>query len=459
MGFIRLDFFGFFLGSAHLKFRFGFRISRFRIFLVPWRLFPFVEQARVCGAHEGGEPAFHFLDGFVFERAWHRLGKHFPGVREVAEEDSLAAFEVVAMDVSRKRVEVLIHLAGDAFRLDVFEADPRMVRGKLVEGVVNKVTPRLRVFEFLEFSDAFLERHACGLEFGHLLSLEHIELAAQDDFGVFQDRLDQRHHLKRIERPAGIEQRKRVDEIERERVVKREVRIEIDAEPQPWAARAGGWWNDLDDSSIDERAEELPGALEVKFFAFGGSWQSAMIWRIARQPSPGRLSTCRSMPWVTRNRETSGSGGAATSFRNVSTLQLTNPSGGFRFTSLLAFAGSVAARASSLRILDDMRRGHRHHKSDVIKPFAPGPSGKLVELARGERGHRVAAEFAQPRQEHRADRDVDTHAKRVGSADQLEQPALSELLDRARDTSAAVQHGAGRCHGGETSSPPCHTDC
>ena len=41
----------------------------------------------------------------------------------------------------------------------------------------------------------------------------------------------------------------------------------------------------------------------------------------------------------------------------------------------------------------------------------------------------LAVELAEPGEQHRADRDVDADAERVGAADDLEQPVLRELLD------------------------------
>ena len=42
----------------------------------------------------------------------------------------------------------------------------------------------------------------------------------------------------------------------------------------------------------------------------------------------------------------------------------------------------------------------------------------------------LAVELAQLREQHRADRDVDADAQRVGAADHLEQALLRELLDQ-----------------------------
>jgi len=61
--------------------------------------------------------------------------------------------------------------------------------------------------------------------------------------------------------------------------------------------------------------------------------------------SPSRAMTLSSMPWLTRIRDASGSGWAATNRSKVSALQVTLPSGGFFRTTLRCFFGSSPALA------------------------------------------------------------------------------------------------------------------
>ena len=82
-------------------------------------------------------------------------------------------------------------------------------------------------------------------------------------------------------------------------------------------------------------------------FCFGDSWQRAINWRIATQPSPSRLNTFSSIACVTWKRELNRSGGAAMSRRNVFLSQFTKFfSGGWRFT---VFLPSRADFSASLR--------------------------------------------------------------------------------------------------------------
>ncbi len=75
-----------------------------------------------------------------------------------------------------------------------------------------------------------------------------------------------------------------------------------------------------------------------------------------------------------------------------------------------------------------MRRRLRDHAARDVEAFAAGASSDLLEVAHREHGRLLPVVFAQLREEHRADRDVHPDAERVGAADDLEQPLLSELL-------------------------------
>ncbi len=63
--------------------------------------------------------------------------------------------------------------------------------------------------------------------------------------------------------------------------------------------------------------------------------------------SPSRAITLSSIAWLTRIRDCNASGSAATSRSNVSSPQVTNPSGGFFRCTLRCFFGSSPALASA----------------------------------------------------------------------------------------------------------------
>src|ERR1044071_5543168 len=68
------------------------------------------------------------------------------------------------------------------------------------------------------------------------------------------------------------------------------------------------------------------------------------------------------------------------------------------------------------------------HPAAFVEAFAPRTSGDLMEIASAENSRLLAIILAEPGKQHRADGDIDTHAKSVGAADNLEQALLRQLL-------------------------------
>jgi hypothetical protein len=101
---------------------------------------------------------------------------------------------------------------------------------------------------------------------------------------------------------------------------------------------------------------------------------------------------------------------------------------GLDLAALLRIVAGLGQRARAL----DHVIGSLH--DDVTAGVEPGPSGAtgdLMKLARLQQPMPVAVVLGQAREDHRADRDVDAHAKRVGAADHLQQAGLRELLHQA----------------------------
>ena len=166
--------------------------------------------------------------------------------------------------------------------------------------------------------------------------------------------------------------------------------------------------------------------LKCDFFARSLSCESRISRCIARQPSPRRLSTFSSMPWLTWKRDVSRSGEAPISRLKVARSQFAKLcSGGLLLTTLLA----VLRLLAEPQVVDHVLGGLRHHPAEVVEALASRPAGDLVEVARREHRRLLPVELAQPREEHGADRHVDADPERVGAADDLEQPLLRELLD------------------------------
>ena len=101
---------------------------------------------------------------------------------------------------------------------------PRVLRGERVERVVDELGLRLRVLELLELGHALVVLDAGGLHLRDLVALQLVELPHQDDVGVLEDRLDEREQIERVGSALdGSSSFDRVEQVERERVVEREV--------------------------------------------------------------------------------------------------------------------------------------------------------------------------------------------------------------------------------------------
>ena len=84
---------------------------------------------------------------------------------------------------------------------------------------------------------------------------------------------------------------------------------------------------------------------------------------------------------------------------------------------------------AELQVLDDVLGRLRDDGAAIVEALASGASGDLVEVAHAQDRGLLAVVLAELREEHRANRNVDAHAQRVGAADDLEQALLRQLLD------------------------------
>ena len=257
--------------------------------------------------------------------------------------------------------------------------------------------------------------------------LDAVELPAQDDLRVLEDRLDQRQQVERVVGRLRVEQRDRLEQVERQRLVHREVVLQIDVDPQrrPVLGLSGRTRRCAGPPASGTAATR---ACRCAFFAPSGSWQSRMSCRIAPQPSPGRLRTLSSIPCDTWKRDTSCSGGAPISRLKVfevpvDEVVLRRPA--------LRRPSCRRARPSRSSLMFSMTCSGactttKPRSSKPLRPARPAIWWKSRALRM--RGL-LPVELAQPREQHRADRHVDADAERVGAADDLEQAALRELLD------------------------------
>ena len=132
------------------------------------------------------------------------------------------------------------------------------------------------------------------------------------------------------------------------------------------------------------------------------------------------------MPWETWKREASRSGGRVDEPEESLLVPIDEIL--FRRLALDRFPAAFGLFLVQLEILDDVFRGLRHHPAAVIKPFAPGAPGDLVEIARAENRGFLAVEFAEAGKKDGADGHVDAGAQRVRAADDFQQAPLRQLL-------------------------------
>jgi hypothetical protein len=120
------------------------------------------------------------------------------------------------------------------------------------------------VLDEFEFFHAFVIRNVGGFHAGDFLGLDDVDLAAEDRLGVFDDRFAEREDVEGVVGRLAVELGERVDEVERERLMEREVVLEADVDAE--FAAGGRGRNPVDDLAIEERAEQLPGAAAEGFF-------------------------------------------------------------------------------------------------------------------------------------------------------------------------------------------------
>ena len=113
-------------------------------------LLPLVEQAGIHLADHGAQVEFHFAHRVVLGGVGHGLREDLVDAVQVPQQDAFGALQFVVADVIGEGAERLEHLARDGLGPDVLLADPRMLVGKGVEGGVDELAVRLRVFELLQ---------------------------------------------------------------------------------------------------------------------------------------------------------------------------------------------------------------------------------------------------------------------------------------------------------------------
>ncbi len=295
---------------------------------------------------------------------------------------------------------------------------------KRVEGAVNELAVRLGVLHFFEFLHALVVFDAVGLHLGDLLCFEPVELAAEDEVRIFGDRFGEGEEHQRIVGRGGVHEREGIVQIERKRLVHREILLQPDVEAEMDPVRVAR--GEFDDLAFDQGAEELPRALEVRLLVFRRFVRAAdkrlhgaaaVFVRPAQdveQRAVGDLELRQQA--LGRCGDEPGKGGFVP--RDVAFFGWLAPNEFF-----------AACFAFQRQIFDNVLGSLGNDVAQIVKPFPSGAAADLVKIARAEDGGFVTVIFAEACEENRADGHVDADAEGVGAANDLEQAALGETLD------------------------------
>ena len=263
---------------------------------------------------------------------------------------------------------------------------------------------------------------AIGLHLRDCAVLDAIELPRKINSGSRGSTRPASARQARIRR-GGVELRQRLDQVERQRLVHREVVLKVHVDAQLGALVCPR--DELNDAARDERSKDATRARSAVLRRPFRDCPGAAA--IARQPSPLRLNTLSSIPWTPGTRDELLWRRTDQPLERVQVPVDEVVLGGLAFDDLLAVAGGLLAQPE---ILDDVLRRLDDDETDVVEALAPGAAGDLVEVADAEVRCLLAVELAQPREEDRADGHVDAGAERVRSADHLQQSRLCQLLDQ-----------------------------
>ena len=169
-----------------------------------------------------------------------------------------------------------------------------------------------------------------------------VGLGHEDRPRVLEDGLDDREDVERVGLRVRVEQLHRGERERRERLVEREVVLQVAGEPQhaPVLVRLRAATPARPRRPARRRSARACSTSRRR--PRSSSWLSSISARIASTASPGRPTTLRIIAWSTRMRDTSASGTAPRSRSNVSSVQLTVPAARLRRLDLAALLRVVA---------------------------------------------------------------------------------------------------------------------
>ena len=200
---------------------------------------PFLDQARIHLTQQCGQIGLHFAQGIILGRLRDGLAQDLVHRSQMAQQQPLDALELVGLDVIGERVVLLKHLPSDGLRADVLLAHPGVILGEGVEGGIHEFPTGLRILQLLQLLHSLVVFHALSLEFSDLLALQAVELPTQDHVRILEDGFDQREDIQGVVGRFRIDQPQRVEQVQRQRLIHREVFRQLDIHPNPLALTLG----------------------------------------------------------------------------------------------------------------------------------------------------------------------------------------------------------------------------
>ncbi len=295
-------------------------------------LLPLVDQRGVDLPDELAEPLDQVGELLGLGLVGDGLPQRLVGVGEVAEHDPFRPGQAVELDVLAERHGPLEHVADDGLGGDHVVTDPGVPAPVDLVGGLKHVLERLGVGDAVEQLHPLLVLDAVGLHRGDGLAAGAEQLGGQDLPGVVERRLDDGKHVERVGVGLLVQQFDGGEGEGGQRLVEREVVLQVDGQPDVPALLIG-LVEPLDDAAGEQRPVDLDGPVDVLALL------RPVLVVVGEQVLHRLIGVARPVDDVqdhrVRDREAddvSGSGSAATRRSKVGLPQETMPSGGFFLT-------------------------------------------------------------------------------------------------------------------------------
>ena len=397
-------------------------------------LLPLVDQARVDLADQLAEPFDEVGQLLALGLVGDGLPQGLVGVGEVPQHDALGPGQAVELHVLPEGHRPLVHVPHDGLGRDVVVADPGVAAPVDVVAGLEDVLKRLGPGDGVQQLHPLLVLDALGLHRGDGLAAGPELLGRQDLPGVVEGGLDHREHVEGVALRFAVEQLDRGQRERGERLVEREVVLQVDREPDV-AALLVRLVQPLDHAAGQQRAVDLDRAVDV--LALLGP----VLVVVAQQVLQRQVGVPRAVDDVEHHRVGDGEargerlrlgvdealeGRLAPGDRALGRLLLDDPPTGHRFVA----AGLGEGLGEGPLVVDDVLGCLDDDAARGVEAGPSRPSRDLVELADLQQPGLLAVVLGQRGEHDRADRHVDADAEGVGAADDLEQAGLGELLDQ-----------------------------